>query len=181
MTRGERQIPQVLLEALTKYDESTRGHRAERIVWIGQHSAMPSVIMGRTESLHLLTEAREVFVNGHFASALLLAVAVIEHSLVEECQLRGLFEGSPPFSKVLKVAEENNVLPSAWFPALRLLALRRHPYVHLRDSADEHGLGHRVQKEHLHPQTILQQDAEAALTLMYDVFRSTLRVAPELS
>jgi hypothetical protein len=139
------------------------------------------MIMGRTETLHLLREAREVFIHGHFASTLMLAISVIEHSLVEECQLRGLFEGSPPISQVLKVAESNNVVPFDWFPALRLLVQRRHPYVHLKDPADEHGLGHRVQKEHRHPSNILQQDAEVALKLMYDIFRATLRVAPELS
>lgn len=170
-------IEQALLDALTRYDDSTRQERAERVVWVGQHSSMPSVIMGRAETLHLLNEAREVFVNGHFASALMLSVSVIEHSLVEECQLRGLFEGSPSLAQVLKVAENNGVLPAEWFPSLRLLVQRRNPYAHLKDPAHEHGLGRRVRKEQRHPQVILRQDAEIGLKCMYDVFRATLREA----
>jgi len=177
MAHEEPEIPQKLLDALSEYDRSTRSQRAERVVWVGKQSSMPSVIMGRTETLHLLNEAREVFVNGHFASALMLAVSVIEHSLVEECQLRGLFEGSPPLTQVLKVAEDNNVLPGDWFPSLRLLVHRRNPYAHLKDPTHEHGLGRRVRKEKLHPQVILQRDAETGLKYMYDVFRATLREA----
>jgi hypothetical protein len=172
---GEPETDQVLLDALTRYDESTRRERAERAVWVGQHSSMPSVVMGRTETLHLLNEARAVFVNGHFASALMMSISVIEHSLVEECQLRGLFTGSPALAQVLKIAEDNSVLPADWFPTLHLLVQRRNPCAHLKDPAHEHGLGRRVRKERLHPQVILRQDAEIGLRCMYDVFRTTLR------
>lgn len=177
MAHNEPEIPQTLLDALSEYDRSTRSQRAERVIWVGQHASMPSVIMGRTETLHLLNEAREVFVNGHFASALMLAVSVIEHSLVEECKLRVLFEGSPPLTQILKVAEENNVLPADWFPSLRMLVRRRNPYAHLKDPTHGYSLGSRIREERLHPQVILQRDAETSLKYMYDVFRATLREA----
>lgn len=159
MNPNKPQPQQALLDALTEYDESTRPARAERIAWVSQHSSLPSVIIGRAETLYLLGEAREVFVNAHFAAALMLAVSVIEHSLVEECQLRGLFQGSPPLSQVLKVAQEHAVVPSEWLSCLQLLVLRRNPYAHLKDSTHEHGLGRRLQKERIHPQVILRQDA----------------------
>lgn len=133
--------------------------------------------MGRTETMHLLNEAREVFVNGHFAAALFLAVAVVEHSLMEECQQRGLLRSSPPLGKLLKIAKDHGVVSEGTFMELQLLVFRRNPYAHLQEPGHEHGLGYRIRDEQRHPALILQQDAEMAIQLMYQVFRSTLREA----
>ena len=166
-----------LIEALAKYDSSTRQERADRIAWVGLHSSHPPVIMGRTETLYLLNEAREVFVNGHFAATLLLAVSVIEHSLMEECLARGFVTSSPPLGKVLDIAKERGLISAESFTALRLLVYRRNPYAHLKEPTHEHGLGYRITAEKRHPALILQQDAEMAVKLMYEVFRATLREA----
>jgi hypothetical protein len=133
--------------------------------------------MGRTETMQLLSEAREVFVNGHFAATLFLAVSVVEHSLMEECQQRGLLKSSPPLGKLLKVAKDHSVVSNDMFIDLQLLVFRRNPYAHLKERGHEHGLGYRIRDEHRHPALILQQDAEMAIELMYKVFRSTLREA----
>lgn len=127
--------------------------------------------------MHLLNEAREVFVNGHFAATLFLAVSVVEHSLMEECQQRGLIKGSPPLGELLKIARDHGVVSNATFDELQLLVSRRNPYAHLKEPTHRHGLGYRIRDEHRHPTSILQQDAETAIKLMYQVFRSTLREA----
>lgn len=175
MPSDEKSSSSALIEALETYDASTRQERAERIRWVGQHSALPSVVMGRTETMHLLNQAREVFVNGHFAAALFFAVAVVEHSLMEECQQRGLLKGSPPLGELLKIAKEHGVVSNATFVELQLMVFRRNPYAHLKEPAHEHGLGYRIRDEQRHPALILRQDAEMAIKLMYQVFRSTLR------
>ena len=175
MTLDENSSKSALVEALATYDASTRQERAERILWVGEHSSLPSVMMGRTETMHLLNEAREVFVNGHFAATLLLAVSVIEHSLMEECQQRGLLQSSPPLGKLLKIAHDQGVVSNDTFIDLQLLVFRRNPYAHLKEPDHEHCLGYRIRDEQRHPALLLQQDAEMAIRLMYTVFRSTLR------
>jgi hypothetical protein len=170
-------VRQKLDDAFRSIDQETRQARIERVVWLGQHDHLPGMIMGRTETLHLLREARDVFVNGHYAAALLLGVAVIEHSLVEELQLRGAINGSPPLAAVLTEAERHEVLPSESFPPIRQLVSRRNPFAHLKAPDHEHGLGSRVMSEKRHPQTLLKQDAEEAMKAMYEVFRATLRYA----
>lgn len=131
--------------------------------------------MGRTETLHLLREAREVFVDGHFAAALLLAISVINHSLIEELQLRNDIQGDPGLQKVLARSEELRALPAEWFDPIRQLVSRRHPFVHLKESDHEHGLGKRVIQEKVHPTRLLEHDARDAIMFMFRVFRATLR------
>jgi hypothetical protein len=160
--------------ALRSFDDQTRHDRIERIVWLAEYSSLPSAVMGRAETLHLLGEAREVFVQGQHAAALLLAVAVIEHSLVEELQLRGLIKGSPSLSEALVMAEKNAVLPSEWFPEIKELVLRRNPFAHLKSPNHEHGLGARVRAERTHPHLLIEEDARSAVIYMYKVFRATL-------
>jgi len=169
--------PQSLLDRLAELDDEYRLSRAERIMTAGRYSNLPPAIMGRTETLHLLEETRLVYVNGHFAASLMLAVSVIEHCLVEECQLRGLFKESPPLSTVLKLANTHSVLPAEWFPELELLVKRRNPLAHLKRADHAHGLSHRMLKEKRHPYAILEQDAETAIMYMYRVFNATLREA----
>ena len=130
--------------------------------------------MGRTETLYLLREAREVFVDGHYAAALLLAISVINHSLIEELQLRNAIQGDPGLQKVLAGSKDLKLLPDEWFPSIEQLVSRRHPFVHFKESKYEHGLGMRVMKEGVHPARLLEQDARDAIMFMFRVFRATL-------
>jgi len=164
-------------EALRASDDRRRPERIQRIVWLAEHEHLPSAIMGRTETLHLLREAREVFVDGHYAAALLLAISVINHSLIEELQLRDGVQGDPGLHKVLARSEDLNVLPVEWFAPIRQLVSRRHPFVHFKEPDHEHGLGARVMQEKTHPTRLLEQDARDAIMFMFRVFRATLREA----
>lgn len=163
-----------LEEALRSLDERTRRGRIERIVWLSEHEKIPSVLMGRTETLYILREARQVFIGGHFAAALILAVAVIEHALVEELQLRGLIKDSPPLSKALQTAKDNSVLPTHWFPDLWQLVYLRNPLTHLTDAKHKHALGARTRSKNANPNVLLEKDARTAIEYMYQVFRATL-------
>jgi hypothetical protein len=133
--------------------------------------------MSRVETLHLLREARDVFIDGHYAAALLLAISVINHSLIEELQLRGVFQGDPGLNQVLAKSEELLVLPAECFAPIRQLVSRRHPFVHLKEWDHEHGLGARTMREKNHPTRLLQSDAQDAIMYMYRVIRATLREA----
>ena len=130
--------------------------------------------MGRTETLHLLREAREVFVDGHYVAALLLAISVINHSLIEELQLRDAIQGDPGLQKVLAESKGMKFLPEEWYPPIEQLVSRRHPFVHLKEPKYQHGLGMRVMKEGVHPTLLVEQDARDAIMFMFRVFRATL-------
>jgi hypothetical protein len=170
-------VAEKLDEALRASDDRRRPERIQRIVWLSVYESLPSAIMGRAETLHLLREAREVFVDGHYAAALLLAISVINHSLIEELQLRGSIKGDPGLHAVLTKSEELLVLPAEWFPPIRQLVSRRHPFVHFKEPDHEHALGARVMQERTHPARLLESDAQQALIFMYRVFRATLREA----
>lgn len=164
-------------EALFAYDESTRAGRAARLIQIGTFADLPSAYMGRTETLHLLEEARQVFVNGHFVAALMLAVSVIEHCIAEECALRSLIKVSQPLGVILEISKQNAVLPKEWVDDIGLLVKRRNPFAHLKPPGHPHGLGRRIRLEKRHPKQIVRQDAEIAVRYMYKVFNESPRVS----
>jgi hypothetical protein len=83
-----------LLSSIAELDERSRLDRTERVIWLSDQDCLPSAIMGRVETLHLLQAVRAVFVDGHDAATLILALAVVEQPLVEGLQLRKLVTGS---------------------------------------------------------------------------------------
>ena len=177
MSREAPPIREKLLQALEEYDCTTRVTRAERIEWLSLHSPTLPAVMGRAETLHLLGEARETFIGGHFVAALLTAMACIEHCIVEELLLLGLVRQSPRFSEAIEIASANKVFPRDWLKRARSLSLRRNPFAHLKDEGHSHALGTRVREEARHPRAIIEADARNAVDLMYNFFVATLREA----
>jgi hypothetical protein len=170
-------IREKLLRALEEYDSQTRNTRAERIEWLSLHSPTLPAVMGRTETLHLLEEARQSFIGGHFIAALLTAMACIEHCIVEELTLLGLIQQSPKFSKAIEVATKSKVFPPDWLERAKRLSLRRNPFAHLKEEDHHHALGTRIREERRHPYAIIEADAKDAVDLMYNFFVATLREA----
>lgn len=83
MPKPDPAIREKLIAALEVGDAKRRGARADRIVWMGAHNSRPSVVEGHPESLAAFDEAANAFREGHFISVILLALAVVEHELVE--------------------------------------------------------------------------------------------------
>jgi len=164
-----------LLAALKVSDEQRRVGRAERIEWLALHAVNPPAVMGRTETMRLLGEARECFVGGHFIATLLVAMSFIEHTVVEELQALAYIKGSPTLGQALEVAESHKVFPADWLARAKVLSLRRNPFVHLKEAEHRHGLGMRIRDEKRHPTTILESDAKDAIDLLYNFFVATLR------
>ena len=164
-----------LIAALEESDHLRRGVRADRLEWLSLHIASAPVVSGRAETLHLLDEARSTFVDGHFVAALMVAMAFIEHSVVDELQLLGHINGSPTFSEAIRFAEHKKVFPPDWLVRAKRLGLRRNPFVHLKKSGHAHSLETRVMEEKRHPNAIMEADAKDALDLMYSFFVATLR------
>jgi hypothetical protein len=170
-----------LEERLRSLDELSRAKRVERIAWLSTHDQLPSAILGRAETLQLLQEAREAFICGHHAAALMLGIAVIEHCVVEAVRLRIDIAPKAMLSQVLEQAENLSILPREWFFPIRQLVSLRNPFAHLKDERQvedfQRTLGARVMLEKSHPRDLLERDAKEAVIYMYRVFRHTLRGA----
>lgn len=175
MTTPDPSIRQRLLTRLEECDAQSRERRAERIEWLALHDVSPPAIMGRAESLHMLSEARKVFVGGHFAATLLVALSFIEHAIVEELQDLGYVTGSPTFSEALTISATKLVFPADWLVRAKTLSLRRNPFVHLKPDNHKHSLGRRIRDEKRHLKAILEEDARDSIDLMYNFFQATLR------
>ena len=164
-----------IIKALEESDQSRREARANRILWSSEHRASFPVISGRAETLRLLSEAEDTLIDGHFVATLLLAMAFIEHTVIDELQLLGHTKGSPPFGHALKLAEQHKVFPSDWLKRANTLSVRRNSFVHLKESAHQHSLSNRVMEEGRHPEALMEADAKDAFDLMYNFFVATLR------
>jgi hypothetical protein len=166
-----------LEEALRKFADQTRPGRIERTVWLSAHQPEIAAYIGRAETLHLMGDARSVFIHGRYAATLIVALAVIEHCLVEELQLRGVVKSSRGLAEVLGESATCKIIPQDLADQISLLVKRRNPFVHLKPEAHEHNLGVRIQTEKTHPMTLMEGDAKAAISAMYKVFLATLREA----
>lgn len=164
-----------LIQALEASDQRRREHRADRIEWLALYEVTPPVVIGRPETMHMLREAREVFVDGHFVAALMMAMSFIEHTVVEELQLLGHVSGSPTFAQAIERAKEKKTFPPDWLLRAKTLSLRRNPFAHLKQGDHPHTLGARVRHEKKHPRVIVETDAKDAIELMYNFFVATLR------
>ncbi|WP_412478375.1 hypothetical protein [Azonexus sp. IMCC34839] len=164
-----------IINALEESDKLHREARARRILWVSEHKASFPVISGRPETLKLLSEAEDTLIDGHFVATLLLAMAFIEHTIIDELQLLDPVKGSPRFGEALKLADKQKVFPPDWIKRANTLSVRRNSYVHLKETENQHTLGNRVMNESLHPNALMEADAKDAFDLMYNFFVATLR------
>lgn len=167
-----------LLEALESSDARRRTGRAERIEWLSLHQRTPPIYAGRTETLQVFHEARDTFVDGYYVGSLLLALAFLEHTIIEELRLLGHTKGFPSFAQAIELARERKVFPEDWLKRAKALSHRRNAYCHPQDDEHALSLGNRIRLEDRHPTAIMEADAKKALELMYDLFVATLREHP---
>ena len=166
-----------LLEALEQSDTWRRQGRAERIMWLSQHQVAYGVISGPMDTMRVLAEARDCFVEAHYVATLVLAIAFIEHTLMDELQERKLDRGVRTLGIGIQRAAENNLFPSDLLSRAQQLRKIRNPFSHRRAPGDPDSFGSRFLARSQHPDLILEADAKEALEVMYAFFRLTLRSA----
>lgn len=163
-----------LVAALEESDKNRRIGRAERSIWLSEHEFNPGIVMGRMDTMALMQEARESFVDGHHIATLVLAIAFIEHTLVEYLISRDLAKPKINFQDVLKICFRKSLFPNDWIERTDKLRLYRNPFTHLKPVNDEHRFDTRYKNQRVHPTVILETDAKEALTLLYLFFQATL-------
>lgn len=177
MTTSDPSLKQRLVAALEQSDASLRDERADRIVWMSSYNQRPGVIMDSAEALGLLGEAEAAYREGHFISVTLLAQAFIEHELVDELVRRKVASYGDPLAKALQLARAHQVLADDVIDRIDQLRLVRNPFAHLKKPDHAHTLGNRFRARKVHPKVVLQEDAQEAFKVMYEVFRALLREA----
>jgi hypothetical protein len=175
MTTIDPSLMQKLVAALEQYDATQRDKRADRIIWMSSYNQRPRVIMGPKVVLDLLEEAEAAYREGHFISVILLAQALIEHELVGELVRRKVGSYGEPLKKTLGCARKHQVLADDVISRIDDLRCIRNPFAHLKQPNHAHTFGNRYQEAKLYPTVLLQQDAQKAFKLMFEVFRAFLR------
>lgn len=102
-----------LTAALAQSDEMRRSERADRILWLSDHQIPLGLVSGSIDTMSVLGEARDCFINGHDIAAMLMAVTFIEHTIAERILTRGLKKKSRlQFGVAIKIAVENELFES---------------------------------------------------------------------
>jgi hypothetical protein len=166
----EESLRRRLMEALERSDISSRDIRAERIIWLSEHQVSYGAVVGRTETLALLEEARTCFVAQHDIAALMLALAFIEHTLAATLKSAGLGKLSN-IPKGLESARNAGLFPADILVRTGKLQAFRNPFAHLRDDDDGATLANRYFSQKRHPKAVMEDDAKEAMQLMYAFFR----------
>jgi hypothetical protein len=136
---------------------------------------MPAIVMGRTETMRVLTEAADAFVSGQFVASLVLVTAFVEHALMEELQDLGHVQGSCTFERAIQLARQHQVFEPTLVQRIDDLRLKRNPFTHLKKDGHAHSMGTRFRAGKVHPIQMIEDDAKEALQVMYEVFRTTLK------
>ncbi len=137
----------------------------------------PEVIIGRSETLALFSEAENAFREGHFISVQLLALAFVEHTIVEELIERSLAKEKVNFERAIELAQKNLILSTELLSRVGRLREVRNPFAHLRPSDDPNTYGNRYIDLKVHPLDMLEQDAREAFQVMCEIFTALLKTA----
>lgn len=164
-----------LLEALEQSDTWRRQGRAERITWIAKYDVAYELISGPMDTLRLLVEARECFVDAHYVATLVLAVAFIEHTLMDELTEKRISTGVRTLEQAIKRSAQYELFEKALLDRADRLRAIRNPFTHRRESTDPDTFPSRYVVQKRHPDMVLEDDAKESLKVMYEFFRLTLR------
>ncbi|KPL48674.1 hypothetical protein XAXN_12205 [Xanthomonas axonopodis] len=173
-----------LLNALERADMASISDRAERIEWLAKLEQPPVPFLNDDiESLTLLNEAKNCFKRSLDIAAVLTATAYIEMTLADELREAGNSKRKLPLGEMIteirKIRVRNVVLSQEFLDNLELLVKKRNAYAHRKEANDlDHTLGHRLITEQKHPRTVMREDAELAMKLMYELFYRTLHSCP---
>ena len=72
-----------LIAALVQSDEMRRSERADSILWLSKYQIPLAIVVGEMDTMAVLGEARDCFIEGHYIASLLMCVAFIEHTITD--------------------------------------------------------------------------------------------------
>lgn len=131
------------------------------------------------EAHAVFTEARSTYVNGDFASVLMVAQAFVEHRLQSYLEGQGQAKvAKGGLAKILEHCEQHGLLDAVILKGLDRLRRVRNPFTHLRPFDDPHTLTQRSLQMRLHPAELMEDEAFRAFSLMLTI--AVIRFPDEL-
>jgi len=152
--------------------------RAERIRWVAKAIPKGTGFLMGMDTFYVFEEAKSCYIYGHFVATVLMSAAFIEHWFAGKLHNLGFHkEANGGLAAAIGCARSRNLVPNALLDRIDRLRLIRNPFAHLKDMDHEHSLGARSVAMRKHPDQVLEQDAQEALSLMYAVALYTFRAA----
>lgn len=173
---SEKPMREKLVDALAYSDALDREQRADRILWISGYQLSGGVLVGRTDTLSLVSEAKACFIDGHFIGTTVLAVSAMEHLLTDALIDRGLAKYGVYFANALKLARDQSLFEDGLLTEIDRLRLIRNPHAHLREVTDPDSLNYRYWNENRHPVAVLEDDARAAIKAMCSLLSAAVNL-----
>jgi len=176
LTESEEQFLKRVVQHLEQSEHRTRERRAARFVIASKLPQVPSVLVGRFEQLHLLEEAQRCFIEGLFASTVIVAFSVIEHSLDEESGIsQGKTSADTKRKGPLQLCRDAGLVSQELLHRAYALRDVRNALIHYRPSGDSSSVIARSSAQGKSPFGLLEEDAREALLLSREIFIATLR------
>src|SRR5690242_10703303 len=129
---GDDEVREKLRIALEQSDELRRPDRVERLRWLSQFPSPAGVVVWQNiDTAHVMQEARECFLNGHYIATVLLATAFIEHVLADLCAEKKL-DDPRTLGAAIHAARKHVLLPASLLDRADVLRKIRNPFTHRR-------------------------------------------------
>jgi hypothetical protein len=155
---------------LERFDRATRTERARRMKWVDKALPRGLSMMCPYETMLVFREAKDCYIAGHLAAALILAAAFMEHWLAALISARGFpSEARRGLAATVECARKNALLPESVLRKLDRLREIRNPFVHLKPMDHEHIVSRRMLRARVPTEELMDQDAREALSLMFTI------------
>ncbi len=164
---------------LAKYDKRSMADRIQRFKFLKKVFPKGYSFGSDLETAYIFDEAKMAFINGEFISTILLSQAFIERRLQMHYQSLGLDNISNKGLKaIIDHAKRNKTIHEFLLPKIDELRQKRNPFVHLKEYDHKFNISQRIyndkDKVFREPMTIIREDAQEALRLMYAIFVTPL-------
>lgn len=172
-TDREQDFRSTVLRALSQSDAMRRDRRADRMIWLSGHVPNFGVMAGPMDTLQLIEEARATYLDGHFIATVLTALALIERLITGELAAHSV--RCRRFEVAIQKAKEHTRLPADMLDRAEQVRRKRNAFTHPRPEDDPDTFGNRFMVSRRHPNAILEEDAQEAVSLMYAMLKLCAR------
>ena len=168
--RARKRRPTRLRSILNGFDRRTFDQRLARLAHLQTIFPKGYSFLLPPETSFVFDEAKMAFINGQFISTILLAQAFIEHIFQCKIAARGDTKiAEAGLAAMTKYLAKHEILHEFLVKKVDELRKIRNPFVHLQNNLSSKGVFNRIVKEQKSPEQLLEEAAQRALALMYQI------------
>ncbi|UWX66206.1 hypothetical protein NZD85_09895 [Empedobacter stercoris] len=119
-----------LYEHLVDYDNHLKTKKLHRLYMLSKIYPAEIELLGRAETVILLREIKETFINGQHLSTIILSQSFLEKALYNHLKNTDKKFKNTSFFSMITFARENNILSNEFLKMLDEIRLKRNPLVH---------------------------------------------------